>query len=142
MDFNTAKEEEFGFSGNYFLANEMGSSGKKSARKLSDINVVDEQSLTPNGQSVFRILAEYQLSHPNDEGMAIDNLYSIPRERFLVSSQQHELPCKDGLRPSKNRKGKTSDGELKFQQRVTEAHRSHKNFRGLRLVLRWRFIYL
>nr|KJB68894.1 hypothetical protein B456_011G153000 [Gossypium raimondii] len=106
MDFNTAKEEEFGFSGNYFLANEMGSSGKKSARKLSDINVVDEQSLTPNGQSVFRILAEYQLSHPNDEGMAIDNLYSIPRERFLVSSQQHELPCKDGLRPSKNRKEK------------------------------------
>ncbi|PPE02861.1 hypothetical protein GOBAR_DD00116 [Gossypium barbadense] len=167
MDFNTAKEEEFGFSGNYFLAKEMGSSGKKAARKLSDINVVDEhvffliespsrkitycvyvlllficgcgfvwdkkmvhaqfnwywyhvptfapykveglflplilahgsskqsaktilivlQSLTPYGQSVFRILAEYQLSHPNDEGMAIDNLYSISRERFLVSSQ-------------------------------------------------------
>ncbi|KAK8275687.1 hypothetical protein V6Z12_D10G152900 [Gossypium hirsutum] len=45
------------------------------------------KSLTPYGQSVFRILAEYQLSHPNDEGMAIDNLYSISRERFLVSSQ-------------------------------------------------------
>ncbi|XVE96851.1 hypothetical protein REPUB_Repub02eG0258900 [Reevesia pubescens] len=45
------------------------------------------QSLTPNAQSVFRILAEYQLSHPNDEGMVIDNLYSISRERFLVSSQ-------------------------------------------------------
>lgn len=26
------------------------------------------QSLTPNAQSVFRILAEYQLSHPDDEG--------------------------------------------------------------------------
>ncbi|KAL1078330.1 hypothetical protein V6Z11_D10G153500 [Gossypium hirsutum] len=64
------------------------------------------KSLTPYGQSVFRILAEYQLSHPNDEGMAIDNLYSISRERFLVSSQQHELPHKDGLRPSKNRKEK------------------------------------
>ncbi|OMO66235.1 Origin recognition complex, subunit 2 [Corchorus capsularis] len=45
------------------------------------------QSLTPNAQSVFRILAEYQLSHPDDEGMAIDNLYSMSRERFLVSSQ-------------------------------------------------------
>ncbi|XP_007027066.2 PREDICTED: origin of replication complex subunit 2 [Theobroma cacao] len=45
------------------------------------------QSLTPNAQSVFRILAEYQLSHPDDEGMAIDNLYSVSRERFLVSSQ-------------------------------------------------------
>ncbi|KAB2013105.1 hypothetical protein ES319_D09G135000v1 [Gossypium barbadense] len=45
MDFNAAEEEEFGFSRNYFLAKEMGSSGKKSARKLSDINVVDEQEL-------------------------------------------------------------------------------------------------
>ncbi|XVF08066.1 hypothetical protein REPUB_Repub06bG0193800 [Reevesia pubescens] len=45
------------------------------------------QSLTPKAQSVFRILAEYQLSHPDDEGMAIDNLYSVSRERFLVSSQ-------------------------------------------------------
>nr|KJB33091.1 hypothetical protein B456_006G043100 [Gossypium raimondii] len=43
MDFNATEEEEFGFSRNYFLAKEMGSSGKKSARKLSDINVVDEQ---------------------------------------------------------------------------------------------------
>ncbi|XP_040960243.1 uncharacterized protein [Gossypium hirsutum] len=43
MDFNVAKEEKFGFSRNYFLAKEMGSSGKKSARKLSGINVVDEQ---------------------------------------------------------------------------------------------------
>lgn len=26
------------------------------------------QSLTPNAQSVFKILAEYQLSHPDEEG--------------------------------------------------------------------------
>ncbi|TYI61186.1 hypothetical protein E1A91_D10G155100v1 [Gossypium mustelinum] len=77
-------------------------SSKQSAKTV----LIVLQSLTPNGQSVFRILAEYQLSHPNDEGMAIDNLYSISRERFLVSSQQHELPHKDGLRPSKNRKEK------------------------------------
>lgn len=44
------------------------------------------QSLTPNAQSVFRILAEYQLSHPDEEGMAIDDLYTISREKFLVSS--------------------------------------------------------
>ncbi|KAI3737099.1 hypothetical protein L2E82_27094 [Cichorium intybus] len=36
-------EEEFGFSRNYFLAKESGKSGKKSARKLSEIDLVDEQ---------------------------------------------------------------------------------------------------
>ncbi|XP_031275982.1 origin of replication complex subunit 2-like [Pistacia vera] len=45
------------------------------------------QSLTPNAQSVFKILAEYQLSHPDEEGMPFDNLYTTARERFLVSSQ-------------------------------------------------------
>ncbi|KAJ4704720.1 Origin recognition complex, subunit 2 [Melia azedarach] len=45
------------------------------------------QSLTPNAQSVFKILAEYQLSHPEEEGMPVDNLYASARERFLVSSQ-------------------------------------------------------
>ncbi|KAF6147335.1 hypothetical protein GIB67_023437 [Kingdonia uniflora] len=45
------------------------------------------QSLTPNAQSVFKVLAEYQLSHSDEEGMPINNLYSICRERFLVSSQ-------------------------------------------------------
>ncbi|KAK2657919.1 hypothetical protein Ddye_010971 [Dipteronia dyeriana] len=45
------------------------------------------QSLTPNAQSVFKILAEYQLSHPDEEGMPIDDLYTVSRERFLVSSQ-------------------------------------------------------
>lgn len=43
-------------------------------------------SLTRNAQSVFKILAEHQLSHP-DEGMPISDLYSVCRERFLVSSQ-------------------------------------------------------
>ncbi|WCJ28282.1 origin recognition complex second largest subunit 2 [Euphorbia peplus] len=45
------------------------------------------QSLTPNAQNVFKILAEYQVSHPDEEGMAVDNLYTVSRERFLVSSQ-------------------------------------------------------
>ncbi|KAK7278993.1 hypothetical protein RJT34_24034 [Clitoria ternatea] len=42
-------------------------------------------SLTRNAQSVFKVLAEHQLSHP-EEGMAINDLYSVCRERFLVSS--------------------------------------------------------
>lgn len=45
------------------------------------------QSLTPNAQSVFRVLAEHQMAHPNEEGMPISSLYSTCRERFLVSSQ-------------------------------------------------------
>ncbi|KMS98959.1 hypothetical protein BVRB_3g066990 [Beta vulgaris subsp. vulgaris] len=45
------------------------------------------QSLTPNAQSVFKVLSEYQLAHPDEEGMAVNNLYTICRERFLVSSQ-------------------------------------------------------
>ncbi|XP_048331332.2 origin of replication complex subunit 2 [Ziziphus jujuba] len=45
------------------------------------------QSLTPNAQSVFKVLAEYQLSHPDEEGMQLNDLYTVCRERFLVSSQ-------------------------------------------------------
>ncbi|KAJ7966641.1 Origin recognition complex, subunit 2 [Quillaja saponaria] len=45
------------------------------------------QSLTPNAQSVFRVLAEHQMSHPDEEGMPIHDLYSVCRERFLISSQ-------------------------------------------------------
>ncbi|KAL0369015.1 UNVERIFIED_CONTAM: Origin of replication complex subunit [Sesamum calycinum] len=45
------------------------------------------QSLTPNAQSVFKVLADHQLAHPNEEGMPFNNLYTICRERFLVSSQ-------------------------------------------------------
>lgn len=45
------------------------------------------QSLTPNAQSVFKVLVEYQLAHPDEEGMAVNDLYTICRERFLVSSQ-------------------------------------------------------
>ncbi|KAI7748478.1 hypothetical protein M8C21_009301 [Ambrosia artemisiifolia] len=44
------------------------------------------QSLTPNAQSVFKVLAEHQLTHPDDEGMPIDVLFTSCRERFLVSS--------------------------------------------------------
>lgn len=39
------EDEEFGFSRNYFLAKELRGSGKKSAKKLSDIDVVDDQVL-------------------------------------------------------------------------------------------------
>ncbi|CAN1769780.1 Origin of replication complex subunit 2 [Linum perenne] len=45
------------------------------------------QSLTPNAQSVFRVLAEYQLAHPDEEGMPVDSLYAASREQFFVSSQ-------------------------------------------------------
>ncbi|TYI04126.1 hypothetical protein ES332_A11G392900v1 [Gossypium tomentosum] len=58
-----------------------------SSKQSAKTALIVLQSLTPNARSVFRILAEYQLSHPDDEGMAIDDLYSISRERFLVSSQ-------------------------------------------------------
>ncbi|XP_076929468.1 origin of replication complex subunit 2-like [Bidens hawaiensis] len=44
------------------------------------------QSLTPNAQSVFKVLAEHQLVHPDEEGMPIDVLFTSCRERFLVSS--------------------------------------------------------
>lgn len=46
MESNDLEEEEFGFSRNYFLAKELGSSVKKSARKVSDIDLVDEQVLS------------------------------------------------------------------------------------------------
>ncbi|KAK4745683.1 hypothetical protein SAY87_011995 [Trapa incisa] len=45
------------------------------------------QSLTTNAQSVFRVVAEHQLSHPDEEGIPISSLYTACRERFLVSSQ-------------------------------------------------------
>lgn len=42
-DIDNIEEDDFGFSRNYFLAKELGGSSKRSARKLSDINIVDEQ---------------------------------------------------------------------------------------------------
>ena len=42
-DIDNIEEDEFGFSRNYFLAKELGGSSKRSARKLSDISLVDEQ---------------------------------------------------------------------------------------------------
>ncbi|KAK9748618.1 hypothetical protein RND81_02G069800 [Saponaria officinalis] len=45
------------------------------------------QSLTPNAQSVFKVLADFQLAHPDEEGMPVNDLYTVCRERFLVSSQ-------------------------------------------------------
>ncbi|PKA49141.1 Origin recognition complex subunit 2 [Apostasia shenzhenica] len=45
------------------------------------------QSLTPNAQSIFKILAEYQLNNEKEEGMPVSTLYTKCRERFLVSSR-------------------------------------------------------
>lgn len=45
------------------------------------------QSLTPNAQSVFKILADYQLAHTEEQGLPVQRLYTLCRERFLVSSQ-------------------------------------------------------
>lgn len=57
-----------------------------SAQNVKTASIV-LQSLTPNAQSVFKVLANHQLSHPDEEGMPLNNLYTISRERFLVSSQ-------------------------------------------------------
>ncbi|KAJ7521415.1 hypothetical protein O6H91_19G053100 [Diphasiastrum complanatum] len=62
------------------------------------------QSLTPNAQSVFRTLASHQLTHSEDLGLTQHQLYSLCRERFLVSSEltlrahltefkDHQLVC-------------------------------------------------
>lgn len=45
------------------------------------------RSLTPNAQSVFRVLAEFQIGHPEDQGLPLNRLYTACREQFLVSSE-------------------------------------------------------
>ncbi|XP_042026149.1 origin of replication complex subunit 2-like [Salvia splendens] len=45
------------------------------------------QSITPNAQNVFKVVADHQLANPDGEGMPLNNLYTVCRERFLVSSQ-------------------------------------------------------
>lgn len=45
MEPEDVEEDEFGFSRNYFLAKELGTSAKKSGRKITDIDIVDEQEL-------------------------------------------------------------------------------------------------
>lgn len=81
-----------------------------SAQSVKTASIV-LQSLTPNAQNVFKVLAEHQLAHPDEEGklisvslfeilllglqiyccflpgMPLNNLYTVCRERFLVSSQ-------------------------------------------------------
>ncbi|XP_020883179.1 origin of replication complex subunit 2-like [Arabidopsis lyrata subsp. lyrata] len=44
-DIENMEEDEYGFSRNYFLAKELGGASKRSAHKLSDIHIVDEQEL-------------------------------------------------------------------------------------------------
>ncbi|RVW66702.1 Origin of replication complex subunit 2 [Vitis vinifera] len=52
MEGNYGEDEEFGFARNYFIAKELGGSGKKSSRKLSDIELVDEQELRAAARSI------------------------------------------------------------------------------------------
>ncbi|KAK8314157.1 hypothetical protein V6Z11_D01G154200 [Gossypium hirsutum] len=70
MDFNVTEEEEFGFSRNYFLAKEMGNSGKKSTRKLSDIKVIDKQELREASTNI-------EPKHRNDVADLINSYKSL-----------------------------------------------------------------
>ncbi|KAG6545560.1 hypothetical protein Mapa_012910 [Marchantia paleacea] len=45
------------------------------------------RSLTPNAQSVFKTLADFQLAHPEDQGLSLHQLYTSCRDQFLVSSE-------------------------------------------------------
>lgn len=62
----------------------LGHSGSAQSVKTASIVL---QSLTPNAQNVFKVVADHQLAHPDGEGMPLNNLYTLCRERFLVSSQ-------------------------------------------------------
>ncbi|KAK9112807.1 hypothetical protein Scep_020326 [Stephania cephalantha] len=85
MDVNDVEEDEFGFSRNYFLGKELrGSTGKKSARKLSDIDLVDEQELR---EAASRI----KIKHEKDIGLLVDSYKS------LYSKWAFELRCGFGL---------------------------------------------
>ncbi|KAJ6807189.1 origin of replication complex subunit 2 [Iris pallida] len=79
------EEEEFGFSRNYFLARESGSApGKKSARKLSDIDLVDDQ--------VLRAAAAGIATKHEKEIESLQESY-----RNLYSKWLFELKCHFGL---------------------------------------------
>ncbi|XP_039114323.1 origin of replication complex subunit 2 isoform X1 [Dioscorea cayenensis subsp. rotundata] len=58
-----------------------------SAAQSTKTALVVLQSLTPNAQSVFKVLAEHQLANVKEEGMPVNTLYTKCREKFLVSSQ-------------------------------------------------------
>ncbi|TYH45501.1 hypothetical protein ES332_D11G269700v1 [Gossypium tomentosum] len=76
-----SSKEKFGFSRNYFLAKEMGSSGKKSARKLSGINVVDEQELREASANI-------EPKHQNDVAVLINSYKSsYPKWVFDLSDE-------------------------------------------------------
>ncbi|KAF2306159.1 hypothetical protein GH714_013658 [Hevea brasiliensis] len=82
MDINNGDEEEFEFSRNYFLAKE--SSGKKSTRKISDIDLVDEQELRA-------AVANIEPKHEK-ETIALVNSYKKLYPRWVF-----ELRCGFGL---------------------------------------------
>ncbi|KAG0449773.1 hypothetical protein HPP92_015821 [Vanilla planifolia] len=85
MDEEGEEEEELGFSRNYFLARELGASGrKKSARKLSDIGLVEEQALRA-------ALAEIRPKHEEE-------IASLLRSyKDLYTKWLFELKCGFGL---------------------------------------------
>ncbi|CAI0471785.1 unnamed protein product, partial [Linum tenue] len=73
MEINDGEEEEeFEFSRNYFLAKELGGSSKKSGRKISDIDPVDEQELRTaannlepkHEREVASLMESYKASYP------------------------------------------------------------------------------
>ncbi|XP_027166117.1 uncharacterized protein LOC113766090 [Coffea eugenioides] len=64
------EEDEFRFSRNYFLAKELGNSGKESGHKLADIDVVDEQDLR-------EALANIEQKHEKEIGELIKSYKSL-----------------------------------------------------------------
>ncbi|KAK9109166.1 hypothetical protein Sjap_017226 [Stephania japonica] len=84
MDAKDVEEDEFGFSRNYFLAKDLRGSGKKSTRKLSDIDLVDEQELR---EAASRI----EIKHEKDIGLLVDSYKS------LYSKWAFDLRCGFGL---------------------------------------------
>ncbi|KAL8139077.1 hypothetical protein V2J09_005078 [Rumex salicifolius] len=83
-EFSDVDEEELGFSRNYFLAKELGSSAKKSTRKLSDIDVVPEEELR-------EAMSKLEPKHEKEIKVLMDSYISLyPRWLF-------ELRCGFGL---------------------------------------------
>ncbi|GBG70537.1 hypothetical protein CBR_g6665 [Chara braunii] len=59
----------------------------RGAEQTARSAIVVLQSLTPNARSVFNVLANQQLSQPDEAGLPMSRLYTLCREQFLVSSE-------------------------------------------------------
>ncbi|KAJ0638823.1 putative origin recognition complex, subunit 2 [Helianthus annuus] len=73
MEDHDIDEDEFEFSRNYFLAKESGKSAKKSARKLSEIDLVDEQDLRAE-------VSKIEPKHEKEIASLIDSYKSLYNE--------------------------------------------------------------